>query len=394
MTMYSSMITRRGVLVGITASGLTGCSHPNRLSAFSRPLDRPNEVYGIRNARFSPADRRALTEEGQSALERETASLGRLGRPLPPAYYLAVSGGGDDGAFGAGLLVGWSQQGGRPDFKLVTGISTGALIAPFAFLGRGYDPALEAVYTGINQDNVLVQRSLLAAVTDDGLADTTPLFGLISHYVDDAMMAAIAREYDRGRLLLIATTDLDHGRSVIWNIGAIAKSGRPEAKTLISRILLASAAIPGAFPPVMFDVEVAGQRYQELHVDGGAVAQTFLYPPTISTRGSGRTRTAFIIRNSRLNVPFSETKRQTLSIAGRAISTLITASGVGDIYQIYLTTRRDGVGFNLAYIDSGFSEPYKSPFDQAYMTKLFNYGRDKARAGYPWRHQPPDYSPG
>jgi hypothetical protein len=312
---------------------------------------------------------------------------------LPRADYLALSGGGDDGAFGAGLMVGWTEHGNRPSFKLVTGISTGALIAPFAFLGPDYDSALTSVYTEVDQKDIIEKRTILAALTDDGMADTTPLFRLISRYVDDEMIRRIAREYDRGRLLLIATTNLDAARPVIWNIGAIAKSGHSKSHELIRRILLASASIPGAFPPVMFDVDVGGSPFQELHVDGGAVAQTFLYPPTISLRGAipgfRRSRSAYIVRNAKLTSTPMETERRTLSIAGRAITTLIASNGVGDLYRMYTTTQRDGVAYKLAFIGSDFAEPYPGLFDRTYMNKLFDYGRSKARSGYPWRSAPP-----
>ena len=238
---------------------------------------------------------------------------------MPAANYLAISGGGDNGAFGAGLLVGWSERGSRPVFKAVTGISTGALSAPFAFLGRDYDLALTNVFTNTDAGDVFDKRPMLAAIADDGMTDTAPLYRLISSYLDDEMVGKIAREYDKGRLLMIATTNLDAGRPVIWNIGAIAKSGHPSAKVAIRRILLASASIPGVFPPVMFDIELEGRKFQEMHGDGGATAQTFLYPPTISIRTlasaiAPRARTAYIIRNGKILEEWKETERKTLSI--------------------------------------------------------------------------------
>jgi predicted acylesterase/phospholipase RssA len=158
------------------------------------------------------------------------------------------------------VLVGWTARGDRPQFDVVTGISTGALIAPFAFLGSAYDPQLRAVYTGVQPSDIFEKRSLLTAVFHESFADTTPLSRLISRYVDEAMMAAIAREYSKGRLLLIGTTNLDVERPVIWNIGAIAASGKPGSIELVRKILLASAAVPGLFPPVLIDVEANIRR--------------------------------------------------------------------------------------------------------------------------------------
>jgi hypothetical protein len=208
------------------------------------------------------------------------------------------------------------------------------------------------------------------------------------------MIADIAREYGRGRLLFIATTNLDAGQPVIWNIGAIAQSRHPDALKLIRRILLASASIPAIFPPVMFDVSYDGATYQELHVDGGTISQAFLYPPTIALGrlggiGPKRSRTAYIIRNGRLRVDPTQTERRTLPIATRAVSALTTSNGVGDLYRIYTTTKRDGVGFRLAFIGDDFKATHENDFDRPYMTQLFEYARAKARAGYPWRQAPP-----
>jgi len=386
-------IARRIVLaslLALTAGAVVGCASLERLPAVPAAqtkqalfLDLPNARYFIDEARPT-----ALIAEFKAASEREFRRRG--GASMPPADILAISGGGDNGAFGAGLLVGWSERGTRPSFKGVTGVSTGALIAPFAFLGKAYDPALAKLYTGLTADDIFAKRPFLAALSADAMADTAPLYAMISSYVTDEMVAEIAGEYDKGRLLMIGTTDLDAGRPVIWNIGAIAKSRHPLAKESIRKILLASASIPGLFPPVMFDIALDGRTFQEMHGDGGATAQTFLYPPTVSLQNfPSRSRRVFIIRNGKLLQDWSETERKTLAIAGRAVSTLISSNGVGDMYRIYTTTRRDGVDFNLALIEPDFQEPYKGPFDQGYMTTLFEYGRTKAKTGYHWRKVPP-----
>jgi len=197
-------------------------------------------------------------------------------------------------------------------------------------------------------------------------------------------------------LLLIGTTNLDVERPVIWNIGAIAASGRPGAIELVRKVLLASASVPGLFPPVLIDVEAGGKRFQEMHVDGGAVAQMFLYPSgprfAAEVKGFTRERHAFLIRNSRLDPDVTSVGRNLLSITGRAISTMIHYSGYNDVLRIYATTRRDGVDFNLAYIGSDFTMEHKTPFDPAYMRALFDYGYQRARAGYPWLKMPPVFN--
>ena len=194
---------------------------------------------------------------------------------------LAISGGGDDGAFGAGLLVGWTARGDRPISRAVTGVSTGALSAPFAFLGPDYDPQLKAVYTQTTARDIFTPRGKLAALFQDAMGDTAPLRSTVARLVDDQLVQRIGEEYGKGRLLLIMTTNLDAGQECIWNVGAIAASGKPGARELIIKILMASSAIPAAFPPVMIDLDVDGQHRQEMHVDGGVFAQVFLYPPGI-----------------------------------------------------------------------------------------------------------------
>jgi hypothetical protein len=380
--------------IGGLVALFVGCAGPERLTPVPASLTENAAVLGVRNVRFwADTQGPQMVQEAKDALAREQAT--RSGSILSAANFLSISGGSDNGAFGAGLLVGWSERGTRPSFKLVTGISTGALIAPFAFLGSSYDPQLQAVYTEISPSDVYEERSLLSAVFSDALSSTDPLFHLISRYVTEDMLAAIAREYDKGRLLLIGTTNLDVQRPLIWNIGAIARKGGPAALDLFRKILLASASVPGAFPPVMIDVEAGGQHYQEMHVDGGAVAQTFLIPPQVGLivnvrqKAFVRERHAYVIRNARLDPEWAAVDRRLLSIIGRAISTMIHYGGYNDILRLYNTSRRDGVDYNLAYIGADFAAERRETFDQQYMRTLFEYGYQQGRQGYDWHKAPP-----
>ncbi len=383
------------IVLAVAPAVAAGCSIPPRGPAVPSSDTVRALPLGIPNARFFADDDPApMIAEVALSLERERAALGAAGqstRPMPPASFLAISGGGDNGAFGAGLINGWTTTGTRPEFRIVTGVSTGALIAPFAFLGPEYDPMLREVYTTMGPERVFLRRRLLAALFNDAMADTGPLAETIAHYTDERMFDAIAREYRKGRLLLIATTDLDAQRPVIWNVGAIAASRHPKSLDLFRRILLASASIPGAFQPVLLDVEIDGARFQEMHVDGGAIAQLFLYPASIdpAALSSERPRTAYIIRNARLDPEHAEIERRTLTIAGRAISTMLAASGYNDVIRAYFLTKRDGVDYNLAYIGSGFKVPRDHLFDQAYMRSLFDYGYQQAVAGQAWHKTPP-----
>jgi predicted patatin/cPLA2 family phospholipase len=313
----------------------------------------------------------------------------------PQISFLAISGGGSDGAFGAGLLVGWSASGKRPEFDIVTGVSTGALAAPFAFLGPKHDRSLKAVYTEYSTRDLLRKHPLRGLVGGQSLASNKPLAGVIAAYVDRAFLDEIAREHARGRRLLIGTTNLDAQRPVIWDMGQIALSMDPRAVELFRNVLLASAAIPGLFPPVYVQVNADGKVYQEMHVDGGTTNQVFLLPNQMKAAGIDAKlrirprRRVYIIRNGRVGPEFEIVKASTLSIAGRSISTLIKTQGVGDLYQIYDLTRRNGIDYNLAYIPGEFSNSSSEPFDKAYMSKLYNLGYELGRKGYVWRKKPP-----
>jgi len=381
--------------MAMLALGIVGCSVPERGAGVPQVDTERALPLGLSNARFyADGNPKVMIDEAMQAVAREVAILRASGVPatrLSPVTYLAVSGGGDNGAFGAGLLNGWTQTGARPEFKMVTGVSTGALIAPFAFLGPEYDAALREVYTSMTAEKVYRARGLSAALFDDAMADTSPLGLIIAQYADQKMLDAIAREYQKGRLLMIGTTDLDAQRPVIWNIGAIAASGRPGALELFRKILRASAAIPGAFQPVFIDVEIDGKKYQEMHVDGGAIAQLFLYPPSIDISASKvrRQRTAYIIRNARLDPDYAASERRTLSIAGRAIATMLATSGRNDVLRTYFVTQRDKVDYNLAYIGADFSAPKSGEFDQSYMRALYAYGERQALGGQAWHKAPP-----
>jgi predicted acylesterase/phospholipase RssA len=386
------------VLAAVTAAVIiAGCGPIARFDAVPREQEDMAAIPGLHDIRYwADGDPAVFMRGAAASIEAERAYLASTGHtgPLPPANFLAISGGGENGAFGAGLLVGWSETGTRPMFKGVTGISTGALTAPFAFLGPDYDDKLREVYTTLAAKDVMQPRGMLAALFDDAMADNSPLRRTVAKYFDQAMLDAIAAEHAKGRILLIGTTNLDARRPVIWNIGAIAQTKNPQSLELVHDILVASAAIPGAFPPVMIDVEVNGKVYEEMHVDGGASTQVFLYPPSLNVSESGveRERHLYVIRNARLDPDWAQVERSVMSIAGRAISSLIQTQGVGDLYRIYLTSQRDGMDFNLAYIPSSFDRKLNEPFETAYMKALFDVGYQMAVNGYPWEEAPPGFA--
>ena len=376
---------------------LSGCTTLQRKDAVPPELHGQEEIEGMPGVRY-----KIYTKSGIEAMISDI----RQGMKDPGAYidpkqanYLALSGGGDNGAFGAGLLTGWTERGDRPTFNLVTGVSTGAMIAPFAFLGPDYDYVLRRTFTEVDPQDVFIKLGLTGALFGDAFADTSPLYKLISEYVTAELLEKISYEYEyRDRWLLVATTNLDSGVPVIWNMGKLASTGSPESLQLFRKILLASAAIPGAFPPVMIDVMVNGKHYQEMHVDGGATAELFVYPAALGAMSlregvvsQYKNRQAYIIRNARLDSEWRQIERNTLSIMGRAVDQLIQSQGMGDIYRTYLISKRDHVGFNLAYIGPDFNHRHTQEFDRKYMTALFNYAKALSVAGYPWAHSPPGY---
>ena len=180
------------------------------------------------------------------------------------------------------MLNGWTASGTRPEFNVVTGISTGAVIVPFAFLGSTYDDVLKRIYTQHGTSDALQFRSLLPALLGESAADAAGMKKLIETYVSDGAIQAIAKAHENGRLLLIGTTKLDAGRPEVWNIGEIAGTGSKAALKLIRDIILASASIPGVFPPVMIQYQSGGQVYDEMHVDGGVTRQVFLFPAGVA----------------------------------------------------------------------------------------------------------------
>jgi predicted acylesterase/phospholipase RssA len=391
---------RLGMLLALPLL-VPGCATPERLNAVPYAFTAQAQPV-VPNARFFPdRDPEPFVREAMASFEKEKAWLQRSGHtgPLPPVAFLLISGGGGDGAYGAGLLTGWTEAGTRPEFKLVTGISTGALIAPFAFLGPAYDNRLSETYTQVTDADIFRKRGFTAALFNDAMADTAPLAALVERYVTRDLLDAIATEYGKGRLLFIGTTNLDAREAVYWNMGAIASSRDPAALDLFRQIVRASASIPGAFPPVMIDVTVNGQTYQEMHVDGGATRQVFMYPQTLHLGDISRAediqrpRSLYIIRNSRLDPEWASVDRRTMSIVGRAVSSLIQTQGLGDLNRIYLTSARDGVDYNLAYIPSDFTAVKTAEFDPEYMGQLFERGRRQAAAGYVWDKYPPGFAP-
>lgn len=307
---------------------------------------------------------------------------------------LAISGGGQNGAFAAGILNGWTASGTRPEFNVVTGISTGALIAPLAYLGPDYDHIIERLYTQYSMADLVEKRSWIQMLRTDARHDSQGLRALIAEVFDEQTMEAIAAEYRRGRLLFVGTTNLDAARAVNWDIGAIANSGKPGALALIHDVLLASASIPVAFPPVLIGVEANGETYDEMHVDGGVKRQSFVFDlssedetfKNLEIKGQGR---AYLIRNSQLRPNWRSVERTVFSIGERSASSMVTSQGIGDLYREYLGAQKFGIDFNLVYIPGDFGTGMQTSDDYEFMRALYDYGYKMAVDGVSWKKMPP-----
>jgi predicted patatin/cPLA2 family phospholipase len=385
---------RRVALINLTMLLTAGCATITPRNALPQASASRTEVEGFHHIRFW-GDASSGDIQANMMADPPKSDMPGIEKHRPFANLLAISGGAEDGAFGAGLLVGWSDTSTRPVFDMVTGVSSGALIAPFAFLGREHDGQLREIFTSYGRKDIFTYNvpSLLEGAA---LLDDTPLSHLIEKYVDDAFLAEIARERIKGRILLIGTTNLDTQRPVLWDMGRIAMSNNSDALALFRKILLASATLPGVFPPVRIHVRVGGQDYDELHVDGGVTRQVFIAPSAFSSVSHEQTpgRTAarprlYVIRNGKIDPEWQSVRENVFSITQRSISTLIKNQGIGDLYRIYSITKRDGIDFNLASIPADFGERSSQPFDQKYMISLFERGYDLASHGYSWVKVPP-----
>ncbi len=298
--------------------------------------------------------------------------------------WLVLSGGGENGAFAAGLLTGWSAAGHRPAFGVVTGVSTGALIAPFAFIGAGGDAALREAYTTVSAADVFEFGGSAEALTD-----TWPLKRRIDKAVTPRLLKAIAAEHAKGRRLLVATTELDTERPVLWDMGAIATIGDDKALTLFRSIVLASSAVPGVFPPVSIESTTAdGKTIQEMHVDGGTTAPFFLAPkPALVAAPTGAdavripARTVYLVVNNKLAPYFQMATHTTLSVLGRAMSAAIKAQTGDALALAGAFARRESIDLKVAEIDGRFTQTSPAPFDQRYMQALFAHAEGLGRAG-------------
>jgi hypothetical protein len=302
-------------------------------------------------------------------------------RILPQANgpWLAISGGGSDGAYGGGVLAGWTESGTRPEFAVVTGVSIGSLVAPFAFLGPRYDDEIRKNFTTVGAADIFEDR-----MTRDSLVDYWPLRELIEKRVTPKLLSEIAAEHARGRRLFVATTNLDAGRRMVWNMGAIAARADDKALKLFRDILLASSSIPGFFSPVAIEVEANGKKFHELHGDGTLTAPFFVVPETmLSARSTSRLPFSqlYVLINSKLGPEFKMPDRNIPGVLGRSIGVALTAALRAEVMLIYVGAQRHGIALRIAHVDPSFDYPSRGPFDGKYMQALYDVGVAAGKKG-------------
>ncbi|MDE0852907.1 MAG: patatin-like phospholipase family protein [Nevskia sp.] len=365
------------------------CSSMPRLSA------PPPESVGARPVGFD-RDTRLEYGSAETFQSRSAALFMRMREASPDGHIniLALSGGGAGGAFGAGTLVGWTQSGQRPVFQLVTGVSVGALIAPYAFLGSDLDPELTAMFSG-DASRDLLQRDLINGLFGTSLYRGDRLRALVEEHVTPQMMEAIANEYARGRLLLIETTDLDTGEPVIWNMGAIAARGGERARSLFCKVLIASASIPSVFPPVLIQVEQNGKIYDEMHVDGATSAQLFLAPQIAVMAQQGALPatdvTVYTLVNTQLGRVAKTQTGKTLNVLSVGFDISLTQGTRAALALAYSFAQSHGMRFEVTSIPVAYPQQGPLDFDPDRMHQLFNYAARCAQAGATWKEFEPEY---
>ena len=376
---------------------LAGCSNLPRNAVPESYTDDSNPI-SLDNVRFFGD---ALPEDARQVVEKKV-DQSIAGRPdewnnerIIDVNLLIITGGGPDGAFGAGLLNGMTDGKNRLEFEVVTGVSTGALIAPFAFLGSEYDHVIKELYTKTSTKDIIRQKNALIGLFSNALSDSRPMQKLIAQHITMELMEKVADEYKIGRRLFVGTTNLDAQRPVIWNMGEIASFRNDVALDLFRKVLLASASIPGAFPAVLFEVEANGQTFRELHVDGGVTNNAFFLPIRVGLSdylkklGLKVRPTMYVIRNSSSVPDWGPVENKTLGIAKRSIDTLVKNSTNGDLHKLYTFTQINNIGFNVTSVPDSFNQKSKELFDPLYMTKLYEVGYKEGLNGVTWDTAPP-----
>lgn len=364
-----------------TLALLAGCMAPDRVAYTPKAAANAN-IEGFGNIR----------------IYADTTRLDGLAWQTIPRHkdvnYLVLSGGGAAGAFSVGALKAWSDRGGRPEFDIVSGVSTGALIAPCAFLGRTYDDTLVDLYTSGVAKELVDADFLPKGLLGSSLLKEAPLRRMVERYLTPDILAKVATEHRKGRRLFVLTTNLDSQRAVIWNMGAIANSVRPDALKLFQDVIIASASIPGIFPAVLIKATAGGQTFEEMHSDGGSSSQVLTIPegwivnPQNDAWPRGLKLNMYVIVNNALMPEFSTTTNNTLAVMARAGTALIKAQTRSALVATYVYAQKNGIRFRVASIDAQIPYTMTDPFNTDYMPAVYNLGYAKMASGSLWKDKP------
>lgn len=388
------MYIQRSISLLLTVFLLSGCTSIKRQPPPPDVLTIA-QISGIPGCRIW-GDNPPENEAERRAIALEQLELTAEFNPKDSLYILAISGGAQEGAFGAGVLTGWTANGTRPEFDVVTGISSGSILAPFAFLGPDYDDVLHDMFSKYDTGDIIDTRYFSALFRGESISSNKKLKAILKKYFTPVEMEKVAQEYKNGRRLFIGSTHLDSVRPVIWDIGAIASSGDPKAYDLIIDIILASTAFPGVFPPILFNVEQGGKPYQELHVDGGLTSQVFAYAldtdirRTLNKLGIQGKCHVYVLRNAIIVPRVKEVSPSTIPILKQTAFSMVNAMALMNLQYIYKDSVDNGLEFHLAYIPSDFRDSDKM-YDPLYMEDLYRMAFNKAKKGYPWDTKPPEY---
>ncbi|WP_083635793.1 patatin-like phospholipase family protein [Rhizobium gallicum] len=361
---------------------LSGCVAQSRTSYGPQAAASAN-VEGFEDIRMYADSSRTLPSE-------------RVWLPVPrdkKINYLVLSGGGGAGAFSVGALKAWSDVGGRPEFDIVSGVSTGALIAPYAFLGASYDQTLVDLYTSGVARKLVDADFLPKGLLGPSLLKQEPLRRMVEKYLTREVLLKIAAEYRKGRRLFVLTTNLDSQRAVIWNMGAIASSGRADALRLFQDVIIASASIPGVYPAILVKVRAGDTTFEEMHSDGGSVSQILTVPEGWMTSDNmpqwprGLEINMYVIINNALMPEFSATRNNTFVVMARASSTLIKAQTRSALLATYAYAQRNNIRFRVASIDTQVKYDMTDPFNTNYMRAVYNLGYAKMTSGSLWKER-------
>jgi predicted patatin/cPLA2 family phospholipase len=381
---------------------LTACGTLLRQPA---PTDRPPPAFdGFETIRYYPLSPELWLPDLTEPYRIETPDQYETQPDGTVVYnYLALSGGGSAGAFGAGILNGWTAKGDRPNFKVVTGVSTGALISSFAFLGPDYDDELKEAYTTVDATHIYIAHNLLSLIWSESATDNKPFRDMIAKYLTEEVLDKVAAEHKKGRRLYIMSSDLDRELPVVWDLGAIASSSSPRRLALYREVVLASASIPAIFPPVLINVTVDGKPYDELHVDGGVFTQAFFIGNVIDLKKTVRdahpdwskepVHRLYVIRNGRIDAQTRVTKRNLASISGNSITTMLKMSGINDLYRLYVGELTGELEFYYVSFPPSYVPVSVEEFNKEEMNKEYDLGYQYGTEGIPWQRLPPGYQP-